>query len=110
MDSRTAPQPTSDGYRILADQQSWLSYSSAGNVMTIDPVSTANPGWDDFLTAYNQFCSDRNGIPLFNQTPGITPAIAQKAFGDLLTGLAETRRSYDPDGRLLNDYFKQFIA
>jgi hypothetical protein len=98
------------GYRILADQKSWLSYSAAGNVMTIDPVSTANPGWDDFLTAYNQFCSDRNGIPLFNQTPGITPAIAQKAFGDLLTGLAETRRTYDPNGRLLNDYFKQFIA
>ena len=36
-------------------------YSWDGNVMTIDPVSTANPGWDDFIVAYNQFCMDRNG-------------------------------------------------
>ena len=33
------------GYRIMKDRQSLLSYSWDGNVMTIDPVSTANPGW-----------------------------------------------------------------
>ncbi|MGD1095396.1 MAG: FAD-binding oxidoreductase [Bryobacteraceae bacterium] len=37
------------GYRIAQDQQSLLSYSGAGNVMTIDPVSTGNPGWKPFL-------------------------------------------------------------
>ena len=36
------------GYRITKDQNSLLSYSWDGNVMTIDPVSTANPGWDEF--------------------------------------------------------------
>ncbi len=51
------------GYWILQDQQALLSYSYNGDVMTIDPVSTANPGWEDFLTDYNQFCSDRNGVP-----------------------------------------------
>ena len=43
------------GYYVAQDQNSLLSYSYDGNVMTIDPVSTANPGWDQFLAAYNQF-------------------------------------------------------
>jgi hypothetical protein len=50
--------------------------------MAIDPVSTGNPGWKPFLEAYNQFCSDRGGMPLLNQTFGLTPAIARKAYGD----------------------------
>lgn len=98
------------GYRILKDQQALLSYSWDSTVMTIDPVWTGNPGWKDFLTAYNQFCSDRNGLPILNQTFGVTPAIAQKAFGSRLKVLAETRKNYDPDDRLLSDYFAQLLA
>ncbi len=98
------------GYRILKDQRAWLSYSWDGNVMTIDPVSTGNPFWKDFLTAYNQFCAERNGVPLLNQTFGVTAAIAQKAFGNRLNVLAEIRENYDPGGRLLNDYFKQVFS
>ena len=98
------------GYRIAQDQQSLLSYSYDGTVMTIDPVSTGNPGWQEFLEVYNQFCSDRGGIPLLNQTRGVTPAIAQKAFGDRLRVLEETRRQYDPNGRLLNDYFRSLLS
>jgi FAD/FMN-containing dehydrogenase len=98
------------GYRIAQDQKALLSYSWNGNVMTIDPVSTANPGWEDFLVAYNQFCTDRNGVPLLNQTPGLSAAILQKAFGDRLTTLANTRKQYDPNNRLLNAYFKMLLS
>lgn len=98
------------GYRIAKDQQALLSYSYDGNVMTIDPVSTGNSGWKDFLTAYNQFCSDRHGIPLLNQTFGVTPAIARQAFGERLKVFAETRKIYDPNDRLLNDYFRGLLA
>jgi hypothetical protein len=70
------------GYRILQDRQALLSYSWDGNVMTIDPVSTANPGWTTFLGAYNQWCSDHGGIPLPNQTPLATRAQIEKALGD----------------------------
>lgn len=98
------------GYRIAQDQKALLSYSYDGSVMTIDPVSTANPGWDDFLVAYNQFCSDRNGVPLLNQTPSLTPSIVQKAFGSRLQVLETTRRQYDPANRLLNDYFRQLLS
>src|SRR5215831_9917018 len=51
------------GYRIKADQSSLFSYSFDGPVMTFDPVSTGNPGWEDFLRAYNDLCSELGGVP-----------------------------------------------
>jgi FAD/FMN-containing dehydrogenase len=98
------------GYRIAQDQQSLLSYSYDAPVMTIDPVSTGNAGWKTFLEAYNQFCIDRDGKPLLNQTFGLTAAIVQKAFGARWKTFADTRRQYDPDGRLLNGYFRALLS
>ena len=98
------------GYRIAKDKESLLSYSYDGDVMTIDPVSTANPGWTTFLAAYNDFCSENGGIPLLNQTFGVTRAMAQKALGARLQTFADTRRHYDPSGRLLNDYFRDLLG
>jgi FAD/FMN-containing dehydrogenase len=98
------------GYWIAQDRSSLLSYSYDGPVMTIDPVSTGNLGWDQFLLAYNQFCSAHGGIPLFNQTDAITPAQVQLALGDRLKTFAAARRTYDPTGRLLNTYFRQMLG
>jgi FAD/FMN-containing dehydrogenase len=98
------------GYRILKDRQSLLSYSWDGNVMTIDPVSTANPGWTTFLPAYNQFCSDHGGIPLPNQTPMATRAQIEKALGERWKQFAEARRTFDPANRLLNDFFRDLLG
>lgn len=98
------------GYRIAQDQQALLSYSYNGTVMTIDPVSTGTPGWPAFLTAYNDWCADRNGAPLFNQTLGVTNAIARAAYGDRLNVMASARKTFDPEGRLLNDFFKNIFS
>ena len=98
------------GYRIAEDDNALLSYSYDGPVMTIDPVSTANEGWFPFLAAHNQFCSDRGGRPLLNQTWGLTPAILQKAFGERLAAFKEARKKFDPDDRLLNDYFRDLLV
>jgi FAD binding domain/D-arabinono-1,4-lactone oxidase len=98
------------GYRIAQDQQSLLSYSWDGPVMTVDPVSTGNPGWSEFIDAYNQFCSERNGQPLLNQTANLTPDLAKKAFGSRLATLEQTRKQYDPSGRLLNAYFRGILS
>ena len=98
------------GYRIAQDQKALLSYSCDGSVMTIDPVSTANPGWEDFLAAYNQFCSERNGVPLLNQTPLLDSAILKKAYGSKLPVLATARKEYDPHDRLLNAYFRELLS
>jgi FAD/FMN-containing dehydrogenase len=98
------------GYRIAQDQQSWLSYSWDGPVMTIDPVSTGNPGWNEFIDAYNQFCSERNGKPVLNQTCGLTPDLAKRAFASKLAEWEQTRQRYDPSDRLLNDYFRGILT
>ena len=98
------------GYRILKDRQSLLSYSWDGNVMTIDPVSTANPGWPEFLSAYNQFCADLGGLPLPNQTPRLTRPLVEKALGVRWKQFAEARRTFDPGNRLLNPYFRELLG
>ena len=98
------------GYWIAQDQHSLLSYSYDGPVMTIDPVSTGNPGWPEFLVAYNQFCSSHGGIPLFNQTDAITPAQMKAALGSRLQTFSAARATYDPSGRLLNTYFRDMLA
>lgn len=97
------------GYRIAQDDSALFSYSFDGVVMTVDPVSTGDEGWQDFLKAYNEFCSERGGRPLFNQTRWLTPAQARRAFGDRLDAFNELRRRFDPEDRLLNDYFAGFF-
>jgi len=98
------------GYRIAQDRNSLLSYSFDGNVMTIDPVSTANPGWKEFLVDYNEWCSEQGGVPLPNQTFGFTPEQARKALGERLAAMARKRAEFDPENRLLNDFFKSFFG
>lgn len=98
------------GYRISQDQQSLLSYSWDGPVMTLDPVSTGNPGWDEFIGAYNRFCADRNGKPVLNQTALLTPELARQAYGDKLATLEQARRKYDPSGRLLNGFLRGILS
>jgi FAD/FMN-containing dehydrogenase len=98
------------GYRILEDRSLLFSYTWDGTVMTLDPVSTGQKGWDEYLKAYNAYCSDAGGVPLFNQTKHITPDQAKKAFGDRLRRFEELRIGYDPTGRLLNPYFQERLT
>jgi FAD/FMN-containing dehydrogenase len=98
------------GYRIRADQSSLFSYSFDGDVMTFDPCSTGNEGWDDFLNAYNQLCTDLGGVPLFNQTAHLTRTQVDKAFGERLHLFDSYRKRYDPGDRLLNDYFRVLLT
>ncbi len=98
------------GYRILKDTSSLFSYSYEGNVMTVDPVSTGQPGWDEFLHAYNDFCSSYGGAPLLNQSHLLTRTQVERAFGERLGSFRRYRERFDPDGRPLNAYFKELLA
>jgi FAD/FMN-containing dehydrogenase len=104
------PNLLSVGYRIEADQSSLFSYSFDGPVMTFDPVSTGNEGWTEFLTAYNELCSELGGVPLLNQTDLLTRAQVDKAFEDRPALFDRYRRQYDPTDRLLNPYFSELLA
>jgi len=98
------------GYRINQDDSSLFSYSFRGTVMTFDPVSTGNPGWEKFLTAYNELCSGYSGVPLFNQTNLLTRAQVDKAFGERIATFESHRKRFDPTDRLLNDYFRTLLS
>ncbi len=103
------PNMPAVGYRQEQDQSSLLSYCWDGPVLTIDPVSTHRPGWYEFLDEFNEFCSERGGSPLLNQTPGLTREQVERAFGDRLRVLEEHRRRFDPDDRLLSKYFRELL-
>ena len=77
--------------------------------MTLDPVTTGDLGWDDFIGAYSELCSRLGGVPLFTQTNGIKPQQAKKALLGRLDQFRAIRRKADPGNRLLNDDFAQYV-
>ena len=95
------------GYRIAKDTSSIFSYTGKETMLTFDPVSTAPPGWQTFLDAYNEFCIKHNGRPLFNQSPRVTPAQVKKAFAAEVEEFQKFRRRLDPDGRLYSSFFRE---
>lgn len=97
------------GYHVIRDDSALLSYSSESDVMTIDPTAGGEAGWDDFLDAYNAFCSSRGAFPLINQTPRLTNVQALGAFGSHLQELSQLRRQWDPQDRLLNPFFSDLL-
>jgi FAD/FMN-containing dehydrogenase len=99
-------------YRVRRDDSSLLSYSTDGDVFSIDPIHapTDAEAWADFLKAFNEFASPRGGIPLLNQSPFVTREQVQKAFGERWTMFSKLVREADPDGRLLNRFFADLLS
>ncbi|WP_196887148.1 FAD-binding protein [Aureivirga sp. CE67] len=98
------------GYRIAKDQNPMFSYSYNGNVMTADPVATGEKGWDEFLQAYNEFCIQRKGIPMFNQSKWLNRDLVHKAFGLKVKDFWKIRKEMDPEERFLNNYFRELFS
>jgi hypothetical protein len=97
-------------YHVAQDRHSLLSYSQDSDVWTLDPVSTGvEPGWHEFLSRFNDFCSDRDGVPLFNQTPHLERRHVLRAFGERLERFESVRRRLDPADRMLNEYFANLL-
>lgn len=98
------------GYHVIRNDDALLSYACDSDVMTIDPTAAGEPGWDEFLDAYNEFCSSRGARPLLNQTPRLTAAQARKAFGERLEELERLRAEWDPQDRFLGRFFRDLLA
>ena len=97
------------GYRLVEDRSALLSYAHDAPAISIDPVSTGGPGWDEFLKAFNAFSSAHDGHPLFNQTKHLTAAQVRKAYGTRWEEFARARRAWDPTNRLLSSYFADLL-
>jgi FAD/FMN-containing dehydrogenase len=99
-------------YYIRKDAGSLLSYSMDGDVFSIDPIHAPSDqaAWDRFLREFNEFATRRNGIPLFNQSPFVTREHCERAYGARWTEFSQWVRSVDPEGRMLNPFFRDLLS
>ncbi len=98
------------GYRLPQDQTALLSPSFDGTVFALNLRSTVVDGWDDFLLDFGRIASRFKGIPSFNLTNRFSADQAEQAYGERLRRFRMTRRQADPNNRLLNQYFAEFIG
>jgi FAD/FMN-containing dehydrogenase len=99
-------------YFVRKDDNALLSYSNSGDVFSIDPIHAPadQAAWDRFLREFNDFAAKRNGIPLLNQSPFITRTQCERAYGQRWTEFSAFVRSTDPDGRMLNAFFRDLLS
>jgi FAD/FMN-containing dehydrogenase len=96
--------------RLHQDRGSLFSVSYAGPMVTLEPSSTGDKGWDDFLIDFNDFASTQGGTPTFNQTRALQPEHVAKAFGERVKLFRALRQRTDPLNRLRNSYFAHLLG
>ena len=96
--------------RLHQDRGSLFSASYSGPAFTLEPSSTGETGWDDFLIDFNDFASGLGGTPTFNQTRALQPEHVSKAFGERVKLFRALRRRTDPLNRLRNSYFAHLLG
>jgi len=95
--------------RLHQDRSSLFSVSFQGPVITLEPSSTGDRGWDEFLIDFNDFASALGGVPTFNQSRALKPEHVAKAFGDRVKLFRALRQRTDPLNRLCNSYFAHLL-
>jgi hypothetical protein len=96
-------------WRIDKDQYSLLSPSFDGPVYALKLCSVSDDGWDDYLLEFSEFAAHFKGIPAFNLTKGYNPGYPARIYGDRLRRFRDIRDQLDPYGRLLNQFFEEFM-
>jgi FAD/FMN-containing dehydrogenase len=96
--------------RLHQDRGSLFSASYSGPAFTIEPSSTGEKGWDEFLIDFNDFASGLGGTPTFNQTRALQPDHVAKSFGERLKLFRALRQRTDPLNRLRNSYFAYLLG
>jgi FAD/FMN-containing dehydrogenase len=96
--------------RLHQDRGSLFSASYSGPMFTLEPSSTGDKGWDDFLIDFNDFASAAGGTPTFNQTRALQPEHVAKSFGERVKLFRALRQRTDPLNRLRNSYFAYLLG
>jgi FAD/FMN-containing dehydrogenase len=95
--------------RLHQDRSSLFSVSFQGPMITLEPSSTGERGWDEFLIDFNDFAGELGGVPTFNQSRALKPEHVTKAFGDRIKLFKALRQRADPLNRLCNSYFAHLL-
>jgi FAD/FMN-containing dehydrogenase len=104
------PNVVSSASRLHQDKNSLFSVSYQGPMLTLEPSSTGESGWDDFLIDFNEFAAARGGVPTFNQTRALQPEHVSRAFGERAKLFKALRQRTDPLNRLRNSYFAYLLG
>ncbi len=96
--------------RLHQDRGSLFSVSYSGPMFTLEPSSTGDAGWDDFLIDFNDFASSHGGTPTFNQTKALQREHVAKSFGERARLFRALRQRTDPLNRLHNSYFAYLLG
>ncbi len=96
--------------RLHQDKSSLFSVSYAGPMFTLEPSSTGEGGWDEFLIDFNDLSSKLGGTPTFNQTRALQPEHIKKAFGERARLFQALRQRTDPLNRVRNSYFAYLLG
>jgi FAD/FMN-containing dehydrogenase len=96
--------------KLHQDRGSLFSASYAGPMFTLEPSSSGEQGWDDFLIDFNDFASSHGGTPTFNQTRALQPEHVMKSFGERAKLFRALRQRTDPLNRLRNSYFAYLLG
>jgi FAD/FMN-containing dehydrogenase len=100
-------------YFIRQDSSSLLSYSYAGDILSLDPIHAYSDhdkaAWEYFLQEFNAWAHGRGGIPLLNQSPFVEKAQVVAAYGERWKQLSDWVRTVDPQGRMRNAFFQELL-
>ena len=96
--------------RLHQDRGSLFGVSYTGPMVTLEPSSTGEAGWDDFLIDFNDFASSLGGTPTFNQTRALQVEHVSKSFGERVKLFRALRQRTDPLNRLRNSYFAYLLG
>lgn len=97
------------GFRIARDRSALLSPSFDEPMFALCAMSTETKGWEDFVLDFADFAQQWGGMPLVNQTRGVTGQYAGDAFGSRLDFFRRIRRQLDPDNRMMNPFLLQYF-
>jgi hypothetical protein len=97
-------------WRVDQDQRSLLSPSFTEPMFALNLRTAATDGWDDLLLDFADFAVHFEGVPVFNKTKGFKPGYASKVYGAQLRRFCDMRRQLDPNGRLLNQFFAEYLS
>ncbi len=100
-------------YFIKEDEGSLLSYTHAGDTLSLDPIHSYREEdeeqWYRFLREFNAWAHQRGGIPLLNQSPFVEREHVVAVFGERWKHFSDWVREVDPQGRMRNEFFADLL-
>jgi FAD/FMN-containing dehydrogenase len=99
----------SEAYLMAQDDHSLLSPTASEDAFTMDVTDTRvhDLRWAEFNRRFNALVAGFGGRPLLNQTKHLSKEIVHQTLGADWEKFLEIRRTEDPEGRFLSDYFDE---